>query len=136
MYKKNEKNHLAVTLRRLRVNAGFTQQNMADVLNINRSTYTYYETGKTMPDINSLKILSDILQVSIEVFLEGEPRKILEDSSRRRPKKKVEENPKQIGELSSKEKALIALLRAEESQSIDEIIAGLKKNTVEGEQAI
>ena len=30
---------------------GLTQQQVADRLKIERSTYTYYETGKTKPDI-------------------------------------------------------------------------------------
>lgn len=127
MYKKNDKNHLAKTLRTHRVAAGFTQQNIADVLNINRSTYTYYETGKTMPDINTLKILSDIFQISIEVFLEEEPQKSLGDSERRRPTKKVQENPRHIGELSSREKALIAMLRAGSAGDIETIIVELKE---------
>lgn len=123
---------MAKTLRRLRVNAGFTQQNMADVLNINRSTYTYYETGKTMPDINTLKILSDILQVSIEVFLEEESYQSMGDSDHRRPKKKVQENPKQIGELSSKEKSLIALLRATTDFDINQMIEEIKEREESG----
>ena len=33
---------------------GLTQQQVADRLKIERSTYTYYETGKTKPDIGTL----------------------------------------------------------------------------------
>lgn len=91
MYKNGDRNYLARTLRKLRVNAGFTQQNMADALNINRSTYTYYETGKTEPDIRSLQILSKVLKVDIDIFLEDEHTAVdfFQDSMRRRPKKKV-----------------------------------------------
>jgi Predicted transcriptional regulators len=130
MYKKNEKNYLARTLRNLRVSAGYTQQNVADILNLNRSTYTYYETGKTMPDIHTLKTLSKILNVSINVFLEEENNSpFAADSGRRRPKKTVHENPQKIGELSSKEKALIALLRKNNHDDLDDVIEQLKEKS-------
>ena len=41
---------LATKLKRYRLQVGFTQKNVAEVLNISRSTYTYYELGKTSPD--------------------------------------------------------------------------------------
>ena len=41
---------LAARLRQARLQAGYSQQNIADALNVNRATYTYYETGKTSPD--------------------------------------------------------------------------------------
>ena len=34
-------------LRSLRLSMGLTQMQVAEALNIDRSTYTYYETGKT-----------------------------------------------------------------------------------------
>ena len=53
-------------LRELRVKSGYTQHQIADILNIDRSTYTYYETGKTSPDITVLAKLSKIFNVSID----------------------------------------------------------------------
>ena len=41
-------------LKYYRHECGLTQQQVADRLKIERSTYTYYETGKTKPDINTL----------------------------------------------------------------------------------
>ena len=41
---------LGPCLRKLRLKAGYSQKNVADLLNVSRSTYTYYETGKTSPD--------------------------------------------------------------------------------------
>ena len=46
---------LAERLRQARLQAGYSQQNIADALNVNRATYTYYETGKTSPDPVTLK---------------------------------------------------------------------------------
>ena len=42
---------LATHLRLLREKNGLTQKQVADMLNIDRSTYAYYESGKTRPDI-------------------------------------------------------------------------------------
>lgn len=42
---------------------------MADMLNISRSTYTYYETGKSEPGQDKLKKLCDILNVDFNTLL-------------------------------------------------------------------
>lgn len=46
-----------------------SQQNMADKLKISRSTYTYYETGKSEPGQATLKQLCDILSVDYNTLL-------------------------------------------------------------------
>ena len=38
-------------LRKLRTDRGLTQQAVAEALNVNRSTYSFHETGKTQPDL-------------------------------------------------------------------------------------
>ena len=64
---------LAQTLKKLRENCGYTQQQVADALNLERSTYTYYETGKTTPDINTIVKLARIFNVSyIDIFEQEE----------------------------------------------------------------
>ena len=45
-YKLRQRANLATLLRELRQRAGFSQREVASILNMNRSTYTYYETGK------------------------------------------------------------------------------------------
>lgn len=122
----NKNQYLAKTLRKLRLNAGYTQQNIADALNINRSTYTYYETGKTTPDVHTLKELSKMFKVGVHVFLEDEESSVLADPNGKRPKKRVHDKPEKIGELSSKEKSLIALLRTSDDEELDILIKKLK----------
>ncbi len=62
------------TLRRLRKEKiGYTQQQVADYLQISRSTYTYYETGKTEPDLENIKKLAKLFGVSVEELLEDTP---------------------------------------------------------------
>lgn len=50
---------------------GLTQQQVADRLKIERSTYTYYETGKTKPDISTLIKLAKVYNISYTKLLEG-----------------------------------------------------------------
>lgn len=53
-------------LRDLRLAAGKTQQDIADVLNISRSAYALYETGKRQLSYESLLTLADCYGVSLD----------------------------------------------------------------------
>ncbi|MEE1154164.1 MAG: helix-turn-helix domain-containing protein [Acutalibacteraceae bacterium] len=53
-----------------RDNCELSQQQVANALNIERSTYTYYETGKTTPSASMLLKISKIFNVPCAVFLE------------------------------------------------------------------
>lgn len=61
--------NLGERLRNLRLQAGKTQQEMANLLNVNRVAYTQYENNKRMPTPESLKKLSEIFCVSIDYLL-------------------------------------------------------------------
>ncbi len=61
---------LGARLKHYRENCELSQQQVANVLNIDRSTYTYYETGKTTPSASMLLKLSKIYNVPCAVFLE------------------------------------------------------------------
>ena len=50
---------------------GLTQQQVADRLKIERSTYTYYETGKTKPDIGTLIKIAKVFNINYTKLLEG-----------------------------------------------------------------
>lgn len=47
----------------------YSQQEIADYLGIDRSTYAYYETMKTIPDIFTLIKLSEFYNIDIRYFL-------------------------------------------------------------------
>ena len=51
-------------LKYYRHECGLTQQQVADRLKIERSTYTYYETGKTKPDINTLIKIAKVYNIN------------------------------------------------------------------------
>lgn len=52
-------------LRKIRTEHKLTQQNIADVLGIDRTTYTVYETGVTTPSPATLVKLSQIYNVTV-----------------------------------------------------------------------
>lgn len=57
-------------LRNLRKkHSNYTQQDMADMLKISRSTYTYYETGKSEPGQDTLSKICEILEVDYNTLL-------------------------------------------------------------------
>lgn len=56
-------------LKSLRKEHGWTQQAVADMLGIERSTYTRYETGSTEPNFDILERLSQIFDVSTDILI-------------------------------------------------------------------
>lgn len=59
-------------LRLLRKANALTQKEVAKQLNIDRSTYAYYETDKTRPDYDTLQRLCRIFGVNLDYILGGE----------------------------------------------------------------
>ena len=60
---------LGSRLRAQRVKFGITQQEVADMLKVDRSTYSYYETGRTAPSIESLYNLSVAFGVTADELI-------------------------------------------------------------------
>ena len=62
--------------------AGLTQQQVADALNLNRTTYTKYETGASEPGIEMLKRIAVVLDTDISLlFAEDEECTAVSDSA-------------------------------------------------------
>ncbi len=60
-------------LKELRDCNGFTQQMIADQINVDRSTYSNYERAITEPDVDTLKALARVFGVSLGDLLSSEP---------------------------------------------------------------
>ncbi|HEX3037380.1 MAG TPA: helix-turn-helix domain-containing protein [Oscillospiraceae bacterium] len=111
-------NYLSKKLRDLREKCGYTQQQIANTLNIDRSTYSYYETGKTSPDIPSLIVLANVFSVSIEELLGQDQQTPLALNDSGSPKKMSKlgksfaKNDSHIYDLTKNEKQLICYFRA------------------------
>jgi len=56
---------LSQRLRAIRLEHNMTQKNIADVLGIDRTTYTLYETGATSPSPDTLYKLSKMYDVTV-----------------------------------------------------------------------
>ncbi len=66
--KKADKSVLSTNLPILRRLCGFTQQGVADILNINRTTYTKYESGSSEPNLDTLIKIAQIYGVSLDTL--------------------------------------------------------------------
>lgn len=62
-----------VNLKSLRLEKGLTQQQVADILQVGRTTYTQYETGSSRPDLVSIALLANLFAVPIAFLLEYPP---------------------------------------------------------------
>lgn len=61
---------LGEKLKFLRESLDLTQQQVADVLGIDRSAYSYYEKGTTKPKIKTLGLLARMFNVSVDELLD------------------------------------------------------------------
>nr|WP_319490147.1 helix-turn-helix domain-containing protein [uncultured Caproiciproducens sp.] len=122
-----EKIHINERLRELRVKSGYTQVQIAKILNIDRSTYSYYEIGKTTPDITVLMILAKVFNIAINDLLadEGTPEAVT-DSGGKSNFIYSKKNTSHIYELSSNERVLVGIFRACDPEEQEKIINHLK----------
>ncbi len=56
-------------LREMRMKCGFTQQNMADRLNISLNAYQKYEQAERSPSLSCLVSIADIFDISLDYLL-------------------------------------------------------------------
>ena len=117
------KTKLGELLKRYRTNCMLTQQQVADALNINRTTYTYYETGKTEPSIDTLHKLVQMFNITYEDLLPSVDDNYVKDSF-------ISSRTNQaIYNLSKDEQQILISRRAlspEKQKELDEFIANLK----------
>ena len=70
MKKKIEISGLTQKLKAFRESRGYSQNQLADYLGIERSSYTRYETGETEPSLFALNKLSILYGVSADFLLD------------------------------------------------------------------
>ena len=80
-YIKNKK-ELAENLKLIRYWKGLSQAQIAKVLNLDRSTYSYYELGKTEPDIQAIIQLCELYEIEITDLITRDGMKKLENKMR------------------------------------------------------
>ena len=55
----------------LRTQAGISQQRLADDLKLSRRAISLWETGRRTPDIQSVLLLANYFQVSLDYLIKG-----------------------------------------------------------------
>lgn len=113
-------------LKKFRTACGFTQQQVADVLNLDRSTYAYYEAGKTTPDIKSVSKLLKMFNITYyDLMDEVDPSSEVHDDG-------VEEEDKmRIYELSKAEKRLVVNFRMLSAKQQEDLLFSLSNGSHE-----
>lgn len=64
-----EKDILCIRLLELRKQHGMSQQQVADKINVSRSSYSQYELGIKQPTIQTLKLIADLYKCSIDYLV-------------------------------------------------------------------
>lgn len=118
LYAKDFKDNLKKTLRNVRLACGFSQNEVAEVLKISRSTYTYYENGKIVPDVQALRILAELYGIPAVVFMFPEEYADME-ASRLKSHAPIHSlpDPRRFGELTQEEKDVVKAYRLKKKGS-------------------
>lgn len=105
----NETNFTS-TLRECRLNSGLTQKQIANALNVDRSTYAYYETGVSLPRCELIIKMANLLNVNYAILMDA----IVEDElgNQRNKKNSVHVNREKIYSLTNDEKDILLAYRA------------------------
>ena len=60
---------LSERLKKIRESIGFTQEQVAQALGIERTTYTYYETGKNKPKVERLRDIAKLFGTDVATLI-------------------------------------------------------------------
>ena len=85
-------------LKELRKEKGFTQEQLAETLNVSRRTVSRWETGNNMPDLDLLMEIADLYGVDLREMLNGERK------SEDKMNKELEETVLQVAEYTNADK--------------------------------
>ena len=108
-------------LKELRKNSALTQKQIADVLGIDRSTYSYYENGKASPSLAVLMRIAKVFNVTLDYVIYGDESKtvqanVLSDNC------SVYTKVDSFVNLSDTEKNLLMYSRLLDSDTVDELV--------------
>jgi transcriptional regulator with XRE-family HTH domain len=105
--------HYVTLLKKLRKENGLTQQQVADFLHLDRSTYAYYESGRTKINIDILIRLSNFFQISLGTLVGEElPAAVLADPTVSVDAALIAESVSNFSQLSREEQYLVILFRS------------------------
>ncbi len=107
-------------LKKLRTTCGFSQEEVANVLGVDRSAYSYYESGKTEPSIPNLVKIARMYRVSTDTLVDNEAfsAALSVNNETEMPENTPAADPASLKQCSSDERALIALYRTLEDKQL------------------
>lgn len=70
-------------IRKLRIQSGYTQEKLAELLNIDRSLLSHIEAGKRGCSVDLLLQLSDFFDVSLDLLVLGKEKTLSNKNERR-----------------------------------------------------
>jgi len=106
--------HYVKLLKTLRKENGLTQQQVADHLHLDRSSYAYYESGRTKINIDILIRLAQFFQISLAMLVGEELPQQLNDSATEENVEAalVNESVSRFSQLTRDEQYLVILYRS------------------------
>ena len=72
---------LAANLKRLRTSKGISQAQLAEKLEIDRSLYALYESGRRIPDPELLYEIARLFGIRMEILLDADPENVAAEAS-------------------------------------------------------
>ena len=64
--------HISKRLKELRIENNFSQEKLAEILNVSRQTISNWENERSYPDVHNLIMLCDIYSVSLNTLMKGD----------------------------------------------------------------
>lgn len=62
----------AENLKKIRKNKGYTQEILAEKLNVVRQTVSKWEKGLSLPDVDMLSKIANVLETDVNILLDGQ----------------------------------------------------------------
>ena len=115
---------VAKQLRTIRQQFGLTQKEVAGVLGIDRTTYTYYETGLTSPPLETLYKLSKMYHVTVG-YLMGVEINYFDPGETKIAAKKNSDAQLRLEAMSRDEKELLLCYRVLNSEAKEKVLEQL-----------
>ncbi|HBL41055.1 MAG TPA: hypothetical protein DDY98_05595 [Ruminococcaceae bacterium] len=123
-------------LKAFRAACGFSQEDVAKVLGIDRSAYSYYESGKTEPSIQKLIKIARMYQVSTDTLVGNDAvaGELSVWNETDKENKAPVSAPETLRQCTNDERSLLALYRTvEDKNAAFEALKKLCRNQTAGE---
>lgn len=101
-------------LKELRINKGYSQEKVAKILGVARTTITNYENGESKPDIEMLVKIANIFKCSIDYLLENDF-----DTSQQKQLTTIE--PKEKSKLTEKQRECVEIIKIMTPKQVERV---------------